>query len=222
MNSIKSIIFAGYRSWAVEIFNRLQKKHPHINWHLADNQEKLKDMFLIEDVEVVVLAGWSWILNEEQVNSKMVIGLHPSDLPDYAGGSPIQNQILDGLIDSRMTLFKLNAEIDTGDLIYKESMSLAGSMQEVFQEMTRSGMCVLERFILNYPDIKLTKQAGVGKKCRRLKPSMSKISRDLVQSMTNLELYNFIRCRQDPYPNVFLEDETGKLFFKDVKFEAKT
>jgi len=222
MNSIKSIIFAGYRKWSIEIFNNMQKKYPSTNWYLADNQEKLKDLFSIENVDVVILAGWSWILSEDQVNSKMVVGLHPSDLPDYAGGSPIQNQILDGLIDSKMTLFKLNSEIDTGDFIYKERMSLSGTMKEIFEEMTRSGICVLERFILNYPDIKFIKQPGAGKKCRRIKSAMSKISREQVENMTNLELYNCIRCRQDPYPNVFLEDETGKLFFKDVKFEPKT
>ena len=80
MNSIKSIIFAGYRKWSIEIFNNMQKKYPSTNWYLADNQEKLKDLFSIENVDVVILAGWSWILSEDQVNSKMVVGLHPSDL----------------------------------------------------------------------------------------------------------------------------------------------
>jgi len=39
--------------------------------------------------------------------------------------------------------------------------------------------------------------------------------------MSTRELYNFIRCRQDPYPNVYLEDEFGKLIFKNVEYEER-
>ena len=35
---------------------------------------------------IIVLLGWSWILKKEIVNDYYVIGIHPSDLPNYAGG----------------------------------------------------------------------------------------------------------------------------------------
>ena len=38
--------------------------------------------------------GWSWKIEEEIYANYMSIMLHPSDLPKFRGGSPIQNQIL--------------------------------------------------------------------------------------------------------------------------------
>jgi len=38
--------------------------------------------------------------------------IHPSDLPKYRGGSPIQNQIIDGVKDSAVTLFKMDYDLD--------------------------------------------------------------------------------------------------------------
>ena len=36
--------------------------------------------------------------------------------------------------------------------------------------------------------------------------------------MTAQNLYDTIRCREDPYPNAYIEDETGRLIFKRVEF----
>ena len=37
--------------------------------------------------------------------------------------------------------------------------------------------------------------------------------------MTLKELYNFIRCLTDPYPNAFIEDNEGnRLVFKNVNY----
>ena len=46
--------------------------------------------------------------------------LHPSPLPKYRGGSPIQNQIINGESKSAVTLFKINNKIDQGDIIYQK------------------------------------------------------------------------------------------------------
>ena len=43
--------------------------------------------------------------------------LHPSSLPQYRGGSPIQNQIIDGIKESEVCIFKMEKEIDSGQII---------------------------------------------------------------------------------------------------------
>ena len=50
--------------------------------------------------------------------------MHPSDLPKYAGGSPIQHQIINGVINSKATLFEVTKEIDSGPILYKTNLSL--------------------------------------------------------------------------------------------------
>jgi hypothetical protein len=86
---------------------------------------------------------------------------------------------------------------------------------------------MIKRFMSSYPNISLQPQAPGGKKVRRLKPADSMLPNTAFpaklggKKMSCLEMWNFIRCREDPYPNVFFEDETGKLVIKHVEFTPK-
>ena len=139
MKRKESIIFAGYRDWAKKIYD-----YANFNWYLAETPEELLDLYNIDDCKMVILAGWSWILSREQVSSKLVFGFHPSDLPNYAGGSPIQNQVLDSIVDTKMTLFKLDEKIDHGNFLYKENLSLKGSIESIFRNMTYSSIAIIK------------------------------------------------------------------------------
>ena len=214
----ESIIFAGYRGWALELYDRVREKNVSFNWYLAESPEQLSDLSQIDSACMIILAGWSWILPKEIVSSSLVLGLHPSDLPDYAGGSPIQNQVLDGLTSTKMTLFKLDEKIDAGDVLYKETMDLAGGIRDIFREMVERGEAVIDKLLIDYPDLEYIAQEGSGKKCFRIQPDQSRLRRDDINNMSVRDLYNFIRCREDPYPNAFLEDASGKLLFKGVEF----
>ena len=74
-----------------------------------------------------------------------------------------------------MSLFKLDEKIDHGEILYKESLDVSGSMEEIFDNMTKSSLLILENFFKDYPNIRLKPQKGVGIKCRRLKPTDSRI-----------------------------------------------
>ena len=53
---------------------------------------------------------------------------------------------------------------------------------------------------------------------KRLKPEDSNLSNKLINKTTCENLYNLIRCRTEPYPNAFIKDETGTLYFDNVRF----
>ena len=218
MTKKDSIIFAGYRSWAEDLYRKSKDLFPQFNWYLAKSSEELVDLYDIKSCNLVILAGWSWILSRDQVNKKTVLGLHPSDLPNYAGGSPVQNQILEGITKTKMSLFKLDEKIDHGDIVYKTDLDLSGGISNIFKNMTESGIEIVKKIVKDYPDFPYTSQKGVGKMCRRLKPSSSRLQKNMIKDMTALEIYNFIRCREDPYPNVYIEDDSGRVIFKEVKY----
>lgn len=46
-----------------------------------------------------------------------IYGIHPSLLPKYRGPSPLQQQILDGVIDTGVTIFKIDLDEDTGPIV---------------------------------------------------------------------------------------------------------
>ena len=215
------IIFAGYRSWSIEVFNEAKEKYNNFNWYIANSENELNDLLQIQNIKLVILAGWSWIIPREVVENNFMIGFHPSDLPNYAGGSPIQNQILDGVNKTKMTLFKLDAKIDNGEVLLKEDLDLSGGIDCIFKNLVKSSLVLLDRLFIAYPNIELIPQEGKGKKCMRLKPSDSKLTFDKIKGMSVKQIYNFIRCREEPYPNAYIEDDMGILYFKKVNFIAK-
>lgn len=174
-----------------------------------------------EKPDVILLAGWSWKVPDNILNSSYVVGLHPSDLPAYAGGSPIQNQILDGIEETNASLFKLTSSFDAGPILDKRRFSLKGHMSDIFNELTRVTIEMFASFIVSYPHVTETPQPQGGNKVRRLKPEQSRLEKHDIPNMTCVELWDRIRCREDPYPNVFIEDETGRLYFKLVEFEKR-
>ncbi len=213
-----SILFGGYRPWAMKVFDYCKSNFKDFSWYHAKDPTELEDLVNVKSVELVILAGWSWIIPEKIIDKNTFVGFHPSDLPDYAGGSPIQNQILDGLTKTKMSLYKLDEKIDHGGIIYKEDLSLEGDITEIFDNISASCISLIERLFVDYPELRAEPQEGTGKKCKRLQPSQSRIEKNSIANFSSIDLYNFIRCRQDPYPNAFIEDEFGTIYFKKVEF----
>ena len=57
--------------------------------------------------------------------------LHPSDLPKFRGGSPIQNQIINGVKKTKISIFRINSEIDAGDIVAKAPLDLTKPKQYI-------------------------------------------------------------------------------------------
>jgi methionyl-tRNA formyltransferase len=211
------ILFGGFRDWALRVHADLAKDWP---MELVSSPAAFEQMVAEHRYDVIILAGWSWIVSKSIVEAMEVVGIHPSDLPRYAGGSPIQNQILDGVRNSAVTLFRLTPTLDLGPIIYKEPICLEGHLAQVFDEIERASVMVLRRYLSNWPNVPSVSQPAEDLiSRRRLKPAASRLTTQALATLTCRELWDFIRCREDPYPNAFLEDETGRLIIRWVEFE---
>ena len=218
------VLFCAYRDWAKSVYDDVKSLCAE---SLLVNTPEQLSLAASQNWDAIIVVGWSWKIEEKIVIENLVIGMHPSDLPDYAGGSPIQNQVLDGLTHSRATLFRLNEKFDEGEILDKETIDLTGHLDDIFSSIRFSTTAMIGRFIASYPDFSLHPQQSGGKKVRRLRPEDSMLPNPCFpekmggKKMSCVEMWNFIRCREDPYPNVFFEDETGKLVIKHVEFTIK-
>lgn len=230
------ILFAGYREWAFDVYKALLHAYPDVQ--LVDNEKTLEILARNSNWDVILAVGWSWKIPADIVNTNIVVGVHPSDLPAYAGGSPIQNQILDGIETTNATLFRFNEEFDKGAIVDKEPISLKGHLSDVLENISCASVILLLRFLKDFPNNTYTQQTQKGKTFKRLKPSDSQLPQPtkLMRKHVGLcplgvevpekiytckEMWDAIRCREDPYPNAFFEDETGRLIIKWVEFEPK-
>ena len=213
------ILVCAYRDWGIKIFNNFKNKNI-CNFLLAQSEDQLNQILKKHKPIIIILLGWSWILKKEIVSNFYVIGIHPSDLPNYAGGSPIQNQIINGLSSSKCTLFKISQDVDKGPILGKINLSLDGNVKDIFQSIYEASIYLLEEFFNNFPNIKEISQINnFSNNYKRLKPKDSDLSKKLINKTSCKNLYNLIRCRTAPYPNAFIKDETGTLYFENVSFK---
>jgi methionyl-tRNA formyltransferase len=220
-----NVILCAYRDWAIEINNYIAQL-PKINCVKRIHSKTEFDAFIKDiafyEIDFMLFVGWSWIIPEVIICKYLCLGIHPSDLPAYRGGSPIQHQIINGITQTKITLMELSAKkIDAGDIYAKEEVSLDGNtMSAVFRNIVDSSKRMLEKFINNYTSIVPQKQDILqGSYYARRKPSDSKLDRLDFNEMSLKSLYNFMRALTDPYPNAYLEDEKGnRLIFKEVEY----
>jgi methionyl-tRNA formyltransferase len=208
-------LFCGYRDWAVRIYDTLG-----VDWDFVSSPEELKQATEKNNYDTIFFIGWSWIVDEKLLESSRCICMHPSALPKYRGGSPIQNQIIDGVTDSAVTFFIMDNELDHGRILWQEEMKLVGSLTYIFAKMSILGRLGIE-FILDNPEHQGYEQDhSQATICRRRKPKDSEIKSQDFSCMTAKQLYNKIRCLQDPYPNPYIECADGtKLFIKEAYHE---
>lgn len=222
---MNNVILCGYREWAFEIFSRISK-HPKLNiLSIITSNQQFKDnidKFESENVDYILFIGWSWIIEKHITQKYLCLGIHPSDLPNFRGGSPLQHQIIQGISKSKVTLMTLaDDKIDAGEIWLKEDLNLSGdTMNEVFENLIDSSVRLLNLFFEGFPYISPQNQdVKTGSFFKRRKPEESKLEREDFFNKSLLELYNFIRSLTDPYPNAYIEDNAGrKLYFTGVKF----
>ncbi|MBF25773.1 MAG: hypothetical protein CMP49_04570 [Flavobacteriales bacterium] len=221
--NIKVIAICTYRDWGIKTSINLQEIFPSINFILI----KSEDEFITLEKEnklpkIIFCIGWSSIISSNLVREKTILGVHPSDLPEYSGGSPIQNQIINGITNSKMTLFKISEELDSGPYISKLPLSLEGHIKDIFKRMEYTSTILFRDFITSYPNNIFIDINRPSKCFKRIKPEDSELTMAMFEKLSLKEIFDLIRCREDPYPNCFLKDSSGKLIFKFCEFEKSS
>ena len=209
----KKYLFVSYRSWANEIYNSLPIKVPRV-----ENSVSLINYIKEnKEVEYIFFVGWSNIIDEYIIKKFNCFCIHPSMLPLYRGGSPIQNQILDGIVESGLTLFKMDKNLDSGPIFSQKKLSLDGSLEIIFERIINISIELLSSMILKIENNELIKLIPQDEKkatfCKRRKPSQSEITLSEISTLSALQLHNKIRCLDDPYPNAYIVCSDGKKLF---------
>lgn len=205
-----------YRGWAKNLAQ-------NVNYYCLDHGHKLHlhDHYngYCKEADLTFLVGWSEIVPEEFYANRMVIVLHPSPLPKYRGGSPIQHQILAGETESFVTLFKLDKnfpKVDSGPIYTQGKFSLRGDLKDVLDNIANVGVRLIEHAIEEFSNtgsLKLLEQDdSYATTFKRRTPEESEITPVELTTFTAVQLYNKIRALQDPYPNAFIKTVDGNLY----------
>tara|TARA_B100000965_G_C19484206_1_gene709991 strand:+ start:177 stop:839 length:663 start_codon:yes stop_codon:yes gene_type:complete len=209
-----NIACISYRDWALKIYDKLElnnsKNH---NFLIFRNKEEFDSEKLVDfKPDLILWYGWSWLVDNIFVDEYTSIMLHPSPLPKYRGGSPIQNQIINGEKNSAVTLFKMTRNLDDGDIYKQIPFSLKGSLDDIFNRIIKLGYKATLEIINNNYNLKKQNNSEATY-YKRLHPSNSEITIEEIKNYSAEYLHNKIRMLNDPYPNAYLKTSDNKKLY---------
>tara|TARA_B100000989_G_scaffold85640_1_gene61443 strand:+ start:131 stop:952 length:822 start_codon:yes stop_codon:yes gene_type:complete len=231
---MNTIAYVAYREWAFKILKKLNNKNNKIViltpnkkikskipiFYIKPNDNnKILSILRKNKVKVVMFYGWSWIISKQILDNYLCLCLHPSKLPYFRGGSPIQNQIIQNVKQSAVTVFKMNDKIDGGDIYKQKKFSLNGNLNKIFKRIILIGSIVTNDFIndLNRDQLNFYKQKKIKTIYKRRKSEESKIDLKKFKKKSYNYFFNFVRMLQDPYPNPFFEIKKKRVYIYKIQ-----
>ena len=214
-----NVLFCAYRSWALDSLDLIISDHSQLatncNYLVAKNQEEFNSYQNLNlNLDLAFFVGWSWKIPQRFLEKNLSICFHPSPLPKYRGGSPIQHQIINGEKKSCGTFFKMTRDLDAGPIVWQKEYSLEGELGEVFSRLTPLVAEGVKFILENFESLIYVAQIESDRTFfSRRTPEMSEITIEDFKNMTALELHNKIRALQDPYPNAFIVTKDGSKLF---------
>lgn len=203
----REVIIVGYRDWARDLARLLAPSYA---------VTFLDHVVRPADHQIVFLAGWSEIVPlDVYYQTPSVYVLHPSALPAYRGGSPIQHQIMDGLDESAVTIFRLDEDhpgIDTGPVAWAHPLSLDGSLSQILRRIATIGAqgvaAVTDAWMGGHVHTWEQGPSDAPPR-RRRRPEESEITAEELATWGARRLYDKIRALQPPYPQAWVRSANG-------------
>lgn len=207
-------VIATIKSWNIKSFEALKDAMPKDSFHLiTDPKELTMDKLKAIAPRYVFFPHWSWIISKDIYDNFECVVFHATDLPFGRGGSPLQNLIVRGIYDTKISAIKVSAGLDTGDVYLKHPINISeGNADQlltkisniIYQEM-------IPKIILENP--KPIPQTGEPVVFQRRTESQSLIPRGL----SGRRLYDYIRMLDgEGYPPAYMEEHGQRIYFRNA------
>lgn len=211
----KDFVLLSEKSWHQDLFAHLQQQFP-ANWTWI----KSKDEFTAECLKAlnptyIFIPHWSYIIPSEIYERYTCVVFHMTDLPYGRGGSPLQNLIVRGFKDTKISAIRVEKGIDTGPVYLKKKLSLHGTAEEIFIRSVE----VIKDMIIEIVKHQIEPEAQIGEVIlfKRRKPDDGNIS--LCENIE--QVYDFIRMLDcEGYPNAFIETDKFRLEFSRASLKS--
>jgi len=159
--------------------------------------------FRSHQADIVVVVAYGRILPEGFLNAFQhgALNVHFSLLPKYRGAAPVNWAIVNGETETGVTIIRMDAGLDTGDILLQESTSL-GPEENAIELMDRLGLLgadLISRALKDFDRIKATPQNNSE---ATLAPIMKKEDGLIDWSLTATEIERRVRGFQ-PFPGSF-------------------
>ena len=210
-------IILSEKKWNRELVSSLTNHYKHSKWKLINNKKDFRLEVLDKlNVGKIFIPHWSHIIPEDIFKKYECIVFHMTDLPFGRGGSPLQNLIIRGFKETKISALKVNEGLDTGPIYLKEKLILEGTAKEILQRSSR----IIFKMILEILEDETSpiSQSGESIIFKRRKPGESNI----IELKEINQIFDYIRMLDcDGYPKAFIENEYIKFEFSKAELKSK-
>jgi methionyl-tRNA formyltransferase len=196
----KSYLVAGCKPWNRRLFDEALRDLPGKWFYVGSPSELSRERVREIGPQYIFFLHWSWRVPEEIIDGYECVCFHMTDLPFGRGGSPLQNLLVRGHRETKLTALRMSKEFDAGPIYTKEPLSLEGGAEEIYLRAARVSAKMIQQIVRREPSPKA--QRGTAVNFKRRKPAES-----VIGHLASIEeLYDFIRMLDaDGYPQAFLE-----------------
>ena len=129
-----SYILVSNKKWHIDLFKKLKQFYNKQNWILIDSKRDFNYQNLSNiKPKRIFIPHWSYYITDEIYQNFNCIIFHMTDLPYGRGGSPLQNLIINGHKNTKITAIRVTDGIDEGPIFLKKKLNLKGSAKEIFR-----------------------------------------------------------------------------------------
>ena len=214
---MEKIIVVTIKEWNIKNFQKLKSQYENrYEFYLITKKEDLTMELILElNPKYIFFPHWSWIIPANIYENYECIVFHMTDLPFGRGGSPLQNLIIRGIYDTKISALRVTKELDAGDIYLKEPYNISnGSAEEIFINISDKIFFDMIPKIITQ-NLKPTPQKGKIVKFNRRDKKQSDLKSANINSLK--KMYDYIRMLDaEGYPKAFLKLNNLKIDFSEV------
>lgn len=214
------LVIATTKSWNIENAKRLFSDNPWMDGYLITDKNELITKRLDQiDPRFIFFPHWSWIIPEDIYTRYECVVFHMTDLPFGRGGSPLQNLLVRGIYDTKISAIRVAKGLDTGPIYLKEPLDISvGNADEILKKASDVIFHTLIPRLLR-ESILPKEQSGKAVVFSRRRPEQSEIPDGLSQR----QLYDYIRMLDgEGYPNAFRYCDQKKVLYTNARLSDGT
>lgn len=211
---MKILIISQDNFWTEKLVESLSKERDYQYFYTPICSKEL-----IEEInpDWVFFFHWSEIIEEKIYSDHRCALVHTSNLPKGRGGSPIQNQILNNINNTRVNIIEISKPIDSGKIYCSSPITLQGSITDIWLTIADTSKDLIRKCVSE--NLIPLPQQGAPEVYKRKKDN--KLNFDSKKDI--LHIYDQIRILDsEEYPNAYIVIGGFKLEFSRAKLKNKT
>ena len=188
------------------------------------NDREVLDAIKEYEIDWLFIIGWSQIAGEAVLKAPTYgcVGMHPTLLPKGRGRAAIPWAILKGLDKTGVTMFKLDAGVDTGDIIGQGiiPMDETTTATELYEKVDEMHI----QLIRDYWDAVVNNTVELKKQDNSIAtewPGRKPADGEIFSEMTMVEAERLVRAVTHPYPGAFYIKEDKKVIIWKAKVQTE-